>query len=352
MVSGDQTCLLIAFRNITFSAQSVALNGTSSVTEVSMETQALQVVDSVEIVILVDNYVDLLLAGSEQVQRPPLAKDGLIGTETLIAEHGLALLIKTRVNGEEHSVLLDTGYNSDTALHNMKILGLTLDTLDAVVISHGHMDHTGGLDAVLNQLPDNTKVVAHPACFSQRLLKLPTGAEVKFPPMPEVEANKPSGVDLVKSAGPMKLANDTILVTGGIPRVTSFEVGFPGAFMEVEGNFVKDSIEDDQSLVVNLGEKGLVVISGCAHSGIINSVLYAQELTGVSRVNTVIGGFHLTGPMMAPMIEPTIQELKKLAPDIIVPMHCTGPEAVQRFAAEFQDSFVRSSVGTKIVLSN
>ncbi|MEJ2719171.1 MAG: MBL fold metallo-hydrolase [Deltaproteobacteria bacterium] len=316
-----------------------------------MEIQNLRAVDSVEIVILVDNYVDLLLAGSEQVQRPLLAKDGLIGAETLIAEHGLALLITVHVGGEEHSVLLDTGYNRDTVRHNMRILGLKLDTLDAVVISHGHMDHTGGLDAVLDNLPADTKVIVHPAAFSQRHLKLPTGGMVKFPPMPEVEQLKRFDVNLVKSAGPLKLANDTVLATGQIPRVTSFEIGFPGAVMEVEGELVTDPIEDDQSLVVNLGEKGLVVISGCAHSGIVNSVLYAQKLTGVSRVNSVIGGFHLTGPVMAPMIEPTIQEMKNLAPELIVPMHCTGPEAVQRFAQEFPDSFVLSSVGTKIVLS-
>ena len=316
-----------------------------------MEIQNLQIVDSVEIVILVDNYVDVLLAGSEQVQRPPLAKDGLLPTETLIAEHGLALLITVHVDGEQHSVLLDTGYNSDTVRHNMRILGLKLDTLDAVVLSHGHMDHTGGLDAVLDNVPAHTKVIVHPIAFSPRHFTLPTGSKVKFPPMPEVDHLKSFGVDLVKSAAPLKLANDTILVTGQIPRVTSFETGLPGALMEVQGELVTDSVEDDQSLVVNLGEKGLVVISGCAHSGIVNSVLYAQKLTGVSRVNSVIGGFHLTGPAMAPMIEPTIQEMKNLAPKLIVPMHCTGPEAAQRFAQEFPDSFVRSSVGTKIVLS-
>jgi 7,8-dihydropterin-6-yl-methyl-4-(beta-D-ribofuranosyl)aminobenzene 5'-phosphate synthase len=316
-----------------------------------MEIQSLKAVDSVEIVILVDNYVDLLLAGSDQVKRPLLAKDGLIGNESLVAEHGLALLVTVHIHGDAHSILLDTGYNRDTVRHNMRLLGLKPDNLEAVVLSHGHMDHTGGLDAILEDLPGHTKVIVHPTAFSLRHLNLPSGDRVTFPPMPGAEHLKVFGADLVENVGPLKLAEGTVLVTGQIPRVTSFETGLPGAMRELDGELVTDTIEDDQSLVISLGEKGLVVISGCAHSGIVNSVLYAQELTGMSRIHSVIGGFHLTGQAVAPMIEPTIREMKKLSPEFIMPMHCTGPEAVQRFAQEFPDSFVRSSVGTRLILS-
>lgn len=327
------------------------LNRASWTWEVILDIQNLRVVDSMQVIVLVDNYVDLLLGCSERVERPPLAKNGLVPTETLIAEHGLALLVRVRVGDEEYSVLLDTGYNRDTVQHNLRILEVELDGIDAVVLSHGHMDHTGGLDAVLGSLPAHTKVIVHPAAFSQRYSESPTGQMVKFPPMLGVEHLKRFGVDLVESALPVKLGSDTLLVTGQIPRVTSFETGLPGAFMEVEGKLVRDSILDDQSLVINLGEKGLVVISGCAHSGIVNSVLYAQKLTGVSRVNSVVGGFHLAGPAMAPVVDLTIREMQSLAPELIMPMHCTGPEAVQRFAEEFPDAFVRSSVGTTITVS-
>ena len=121
--------------------------------------------------------------------------------------------------------------------------------------------------------------------------------------------------------------------------------------MESEGQLVLDHIDDDQSIVISLGERGIVVISGCAHSGIINSVLYAQELTGQSRVHSAIGGFHLSGPAMEPLVEPTLAEMKKLSPEVIVPMHCTGSEAIHRFAQEFPESFVLSSVGTRLLFS-
>ena len=113
----------------------------------------------------------------------------------------------------------------------------------------------------------------------------------------------------------------------------------------------KDTIADDQSLVINMRGKGLAVISGCAHAGIINTVLHARKITGVERVHTVLGGFHLSGPLFEPIIEETIGELKKMAPEVIVPMHCTGWNAVNRFAQAFPDSFVLNSVGSLFNLS-
>lgn len=312
----------------------------------------LRPVDKVEVLILVDNYVDLLLPGNEQVQRPAMAKNGLISTETLIAEHGLSLLVTVYLNGESHSVLLDTGYNNLTVQHNARILDRNLAHIDTIVLSHGHMDHTGGLESLLKDLPNIARVVVHPAAFCKRHLNLANGDRVTFPPMPDKVEFKRRGVELVESVQPLALANETMLVTGQVPRITSFENGFPGAVLEVDEKLVPDSIDDDQALIASLGEeKGAVVISACAHSGIINTMLYALELTGQSHVHAVIGGFHLTGSVMEPVIAPTLEEMRKLSPEVIVPMHCTGSAAVQRFGREFPEAFVLSSVGTSIVLS-
>jgi 7,8-dihydropterin-6-yl-methyl-4-(beta-D-ribofuranosyl)aminobenzene 5'-phosphate synthase len=120
--------------------------------------------------------------------------------------------------------------------------------------------------------------------------------------------------------------------------------------MEEHGEMVPDAIRDDQAVLIKLAGRGLMIISGCAHSGIINSVLYARELTGESRVAAVIGGFHLSGSDMEPLIESTLSELKELSPDLVMPMHCTGWNAIQRLQSAFPESFVLSSVGTKLVL--
>lgn len=311
----------------------------------------LRPVDKVEILILVDNYVDLLLPGNEHVQRPPLAKEGKIFRETLIAEHGLSLLVTVHTAGESHGVLLDTGANLFSVRHNLKVLGLNLDHLDAIVISHGHSDHTGGLEATLEDFPAPVKVFLHPTAFVRRHIDLPSGERMTFPLMMQRNEMEQRSVEVTESVGPSLIAGNTVLVTGQIPRVTGFETGLPGALMEVEGGLQPDPMHDDQSIVVSLGDKGLVVISGCAHSGIINSVLYAREVTGQSRIHTVMGGFHLTGPAMDPLIEPTVAEMKKLAPHVIVPIHCTGFAATNRFAQEFPSAFVLSSVGSKIVCS-
>ncbi len=311
----------------------------------------LRPVDSIEILILTDNYVDVLLPGTTHAERPLPAKDGMILAETPIAEHGLSLLITARADDQTHSVLLDAGYNPATVKHNLRVLGLDLSGVETVVVSHGHMDHTGGLLSILAEFPTPPTLITHPTAYATRYLTLPTGLRIQFPTVLKRADLDRLGVNVIESAAPLTIAGDTMLVTGQIPRETSFEKGMPGAVMESDEGFEPDPIEDDQSIALNVKGRGLVVVSGCAHAGIINSVRYAQRLTGESRVHAVVGGFHLTGPVMEQIIDPTIKEMKKLDPDVIVPMHCTGSTAIQRFAGEFPDRFILSSVGTKLMFS-
>lgn len=141
-----------------------------------------------------------------------------------------------------------------------------------------------------------------------------------------------------------------IAVTGEVERVTGFERGLPNASVERDGKIEPDMILDDQALVIKLKEKGLVIISGCGHAGVINTVLYARKITGIDRIHAVLGGFHLSGPVFEPIVESTITEFRKIRSEIIIPMHCTGWKAVKRFSEEFPSSFVLNSVGTRIVL--
>ena len=305
----------------------------------------------VEITILVDNYVDLLLPDEPGIVRPSLAKNGTILSKTLLAEHGLSLLIDTWDGETTRRTLLDTGYNAGTLLHNMQTLDLDPKSIDALVISHGHMDHTGSVNAALEAIGKPTTVVFHPDIFRTRYLERPNTGLAQFPNLTDREKMVERGAQLSESRGPTLIAGSTVLVTGEIPRVTDFEKGMPGAQIEIDGKLGVDKIEDDQAIVIDLADCGLVVISGCAHSGIINSMLYAQKITGEEKVFGALGGFHLIGPNMKSLIESTVEELKKIAPKLIMPMHCTGRVAMQRLQSEFADRFVLSSVGTRLILT-
>jgi 7,8-dihydropterin-6-yl-methyl-4-(beta-D-ribofuranosyl)aminobenzene 5'-phosphate synthase len=315
-------------------------------------TQNLEAVDRVEILTLVDNYVDVLLGGGPGFTRAGLVKKGEseIPRHTLVAEHGLSLLITVYRDGVSHTVLLDTGYNSATMLHNMDYLNVDPSNIEAVILSHGHMDHSGGLYPLLERLNRTVAIVAHPDVFRQRFLARPQVGKLSFPVTADKENFRKLNAEFVDASGPVYLVESTILVSGEVPRTTPFEKGMPGAVMEEHGEMVPDAIRDDQAVLINLAGRGLVVISGCAHAGIVNSVLYARKLTNESSVAAVIGGFHLSGSDMEPLIDSTLNELKQLSPDLIMPMHCTGWNAIQRLHNEFPGEFVLSSVGTKLVL--
>ncbi len=309
--------------------------------------------DRVEILTLIDNYIDLLLPATDIVTRPPLAKEGKILADTLLAEHGLSLLITVYQGEVKHTILLDTGYTKVGVLHNMNQLGVHIEDIETIVISHGHMDHTGSLHAILDQLPARIPLVLHPGAFVHpRYTRSPDGAMRLWPQTLVQDDLEQQNVEIVASKTPTLIAEDMIIVTGEVERTTAFEKGMPNALLEKNGEFVQDPIIDDQALVVNLAGKGLVVISGCAHAGIVNTVEYAKELTGQDSIHAVLGGFHLTGPFFEKIHDETIKELKKMEPAVIMPMHCTGWKAVQKFQKEFASNFVLNSVGSKLTLSS
>ncbi len=302
----------------------------------------------VEVTILVDNYVDILLPNQPGVVRPALAKEGKILSETLLAEHGLSLLIDTWDGENRRRTILDTGYNAGTVIHNMRIMGIDPKSIETLVLSHGHIDHTGSVNLLLQTIGRPIQVICHPDAFKNRFLEIPNVGLFEFPQLTDRARITGVGANLSEELGATLLSGDTVLATGQIPRITPFEKGMAGAKIQTENGLAPDPIQDDQSLVIKLNGGGIVVISGCAHSGIVNSVKFGAELTGDDKICAVIGGFHLTGPQMAPIIDSTVEEIKKMAPMMVVPMHCTGFSAIRRFQSEFPEAFVLSSVGTKL----
>jgi len=311
----------------------------------------IQPVDSVEILTLMDNYVDVLLTNTDVVTRPPLSTSGIIPSDTLLAEHGLSLLVTVYKRNETHTVLWDAGYTNMGVMHNVAMLGVDLGRVEAMALSHGHMDHTGSLYPVLDSIPHKIPLVVHPGVFDgPRFFGLADGRRLLFPQTLVKEDLVKQNIDLMERTTPTPLAEETVLVTGEVERVTSFEKGLPNASMERNGKTVSDPIADDQALVVHLKGKGLVIIAGCSHAGIINTILYARKITGIREVYGVVGGFHLSGPFFEKIIEETIAEFQKLGPRVLSPMHCTGWKAIHQISRAFPEAFILNSVGSVIRL--
>ena len=306
--------------------------------------------DRVEIVTVLDNTVDMLMAGTAHAKRFPLSADAL-SREHLVAEHGFAALVTIASGQTSESLLFDAGLSKHGLMHNMDVLEIAPGALHAIVLSHGHADHTNGLMGLVERLGQRRiPLVLHPDAFLERRLAFPDGHELKLPP-PDRRVLSQDGIEFVEERGPSYVLGGLVLVTGEIERTTRFEQGFPIHYARVAGQWQHDPlIHDDQAIVVNVRGKGLVILTGCGHAGAINTVRYAQKLTGVQKVYAVIGGLHLTGAAFEPLIPPTVAALKEIGPAVIVPSHCTGWRATHALASALPDAFVPNSVGTRFVM--
>ena len=315
-----------------------------------MATMSLREVDKVEILTVLDNAIDLLMAGTEQVKRFPLPPDALT-RESLVAEHGFAALVTATSGNTSESLLFDAGLSKNGLIHNMDVLEIRPKELHAIVLSHGHADHTQGLMGMLERVGSRKMpLLLHPDAFLERKLLFPDGHEINLPP-PDRRLLSQDGIELIEERGPSYILSGLVLVTGQIHRATPFEQGFPIHYARIADQWQQDpSIHDDQAVVLHVKNKGLVILTGCGHAGAINTIRYAQELTGVQKVYAVIGGLHLTGALFERIIPPTIAALKELNPALIVPAHCTGWKATHAIARELPEVFVPNSVGTRFML--
>jgi 7,8-dihydropterin-6-yl-methyl-4-(beta-D-ribofuranosyl)aminobenzene 5'-phosphate synthase len=316
-----------------------------------MDTQPLELhtVDAVEVTILVDNVMDALLPSTSSVQRAPLRWESFEQTP-LLAEHGFAALVTVENQGQRTSILYDTGMGRETLVHNMDVLGIDPGVLRAIVLSHGHTDHHGGLSGLLARIGRrNLPLVLHPDAWRDRKAAFPDGNELHLPAPNRADLER-EGVVLVERRDPSLLIDNQVLVTGQVERVTSFERGMPGHFArDNDGDWTPDPwIWDDQALVVHVHNQGLVVLSACSHSGIVNILHYARKLTGVTDIYGVIGGLHLSGRVFEPIIPDTVAALTDMAPKLVLPGHCTGWKAQHAIARALPDAYVQTCAGTRI----
>jgi 7,8-dihydropterin-6-yl-methyl-4-(beta-D-ribofuranosyl)aminobenzene 5'-phosphate synthase len=309
-------------------------------------------VDKIEILTLQDNYVDLTsLDNTEIVARAMPLKDMEV-KNSILAEHGFSAVVTVTKGEAARSMLFDFGFSAQGAAINADALSVDLSTIETTALSHGHLDHVGGMKELMKRVgKKGLELIVHPEAFrNPRYLKISEELKVIFPPFTKETAEE-AGLKIVTTKDPYKLLDGDILFLGEIPRKTDFEKGDPRLFYQEDGVEKQEDFVDDTALVANLKGKGLVVLSGCAHSGIVNTVHYAREVSGVKDIHAVMGGFHLSGPSLAPVIPPTVKGLKEINPAYIIPTHCTGRNAIMEIEKALPDQFIVNMSGTRLTFA-
>lgn len=310
----------------------------------------LQKVDSVDVKILMDNTFDMLMTSTGVAKRARLGPNPF-ERQLPVAEHGFSALITVTQGNKSGTIMFDTGLNGKNLLNNLDALEVDTKDVQAIILSHGHADHAMGLTGLIQRLGSrNLPLILHPDAYLDRKLILPNGDETFLPP-PRKSDLAHEHIQIIEEIGPSMLVDNMILVSGEVARTTSFEKGFAAHYAKHDHGWEPDPlIHDDQCAIINVRDKGLVVVTGCGHSGIINVIRNAQTLTGIQTIYAVIGGFHLNGPLFEPIIPATVAALQQLNPRYVVPGHCTGWVAAHQIARALPNAFIANSVGTNFVL--
>lgn len=307
----------------------------------------LEPVDRLEILVVVDNYADSMLASAPGVQRRSITQDGWLMSDTVLAEHGVCLLLTAWRGTEKIGLLFDAGFSPVAAPRNLAFMNEPLDHVEALALSHSHEDHIGAIFPLL-EMAGNPTLNVHPECFHHpRFWQDDDGNMLRYPESLLRSEFQKRDIDVVEESGPSLVGNCSFLLTGEIPRKTDFEHALPGSVKEVEGKLVPDLILDDQAVIIDIKDHGIVVVSGCGHAGIVNTFQYARELADNRPLYALLGGFHLPAPLFTPAIEPTCRAIMAEEPKMVVPMHCTGVEAKAFMRQEMGNVYVDSAIGTR-----
>jgi len=339
----------------------------------------IRTVDRLEVLVVVDNVTDSLSTNPNNVQTEwaGLLQSGrmqvLSGKATCCAHHGLSLLITAYIGSDKRTLLFDAGPEGATFLRNVKILGVDLSEVEAVVLSHGHWDHAGGLvsaieeiskgkgDAVTGRRGDGVtgrggelssrgKVVecyVHPGMFAERALQKPDKAVLRFELVPNVDELTQAGARVVNTEEPQFIADGAFYLSGEIPRRTSYETGFPGHVRRAsdgEGWEPDPLILDERFISVHVKDKGQVVFSACSHAGLVNVLAQARSVFPEVALHGVIGGLHLSGATEK-IIPQTVADLRQFDLQLIAPGHCTGWRALNAMSTVFGYELVPLAVG-------
>jgi len=293
---------------------------------------------NLEIAVIVDNFYDGLLPSASDVERYGLVQGGGIAPP-LHAEHGLSYLISWDAD-RRHKILVDFGLSGTGVRDNVARMGLDLSDVEALCLSHGHFDHFLGLAELLPLLPRGIPFYAGNDVFRHRYLSLGGTRH----DLGQLSRDLLGDFDVRLLREPAEILPGAI-ASGPIQRRTSFEKGSPSSFVATDEGLRPDDFPGEQALGFPT-EDGLVVVSSCAHAGIVNTVLHLRDVSGVRHVRAAIGGFHLSGAP-AEKIAATVSAMRDIGPDRLVPMHCTGPDAERLFHAEMPEATAVNAAGSR-----
>jgi len=278
-----------------------------------------------------------------------LTEDSVLYESHYLGQHGVSFLLEGAKGSDVMRILVDVGQNSQALLNNMKLMNISPSIIDAVVLTHCHYDHTQGVARMLKEIGRrDIQVIAHRDIFRLNFVTEPYLRHVGIMPGDSREEIEKAGGSLLLTKDPVKLMSG-ITTTGEVKRQTDFEeVGI--ALKTIEGGeVVDDPMLDDISVVANVNGKGLVIVTGCSHAGIVNIAKHAMELTDCEKIEGIIGGLHLVD---APddRIKRTGEELSKLNPEWICAGHCTGFKAQVELYLTFRERFSPLQTGMQFVI--
>ncbi|KJC43674.1 beta-lactamase [Bradyrhizobium sp. LTSP885] len=326
-------------------------------------------VDKLSIRVLVDSSFDQFLRAKQAngVSIVPATR-GADFRRSLHNEWGLSLWLESEAAGSQRTLMLDYGYTPEVLLNNMELVGVDPTKIDALIVSHGHYDHFGGLNGFLDKfrdkLPADVRLYAGGEDnFCHRVNATPTKGQ--FADFGTLDRRQLAAqrVTTVLCETPTVIAGHAF-TTGKITR-RSIERILPQTWVEfgikdglgcntshylpaeLDGKIVPDEHIHEHATCFNIRDKGLVVISSCGHVGIVNSVMQAQEVSGIQKVHAIVGGFHL-GPAPKDYLTEVVAEIKKLDPDVLIPMHCSGLNFVQEATAQMGDKVLVTTTGSRL----
>jgi 7,8-dihydropterin-6-yl-methyl-4-(beta-D-ribofuranosyl)aminobenzene 5'-phosphate synthase len=312
-------------------------------------------IEKVEIHVLVDNATDSLstIPAHAESEFSYLERHGmneLSGDCLCCACHGLSLLITATRGTHRHTVLFDSGPEEYAFERNSMRLGIDLGTVESIVLSHGHWDHSGGMLKALDLIRNRNggravPYYAHPGMFRSRARRLPNGTMLPMKDVPAIAALTAHGAQVNCTREPQVFIDNMFFLSGEIPRVTPFERGLPAHYQKTEeGQWMPDPLLiDERFLMVNVAGKGLVVFTACSHAGLVNVLKHARDSFPAVPLYAVVGGFHLAGPNEK-IISETVQAVREFSLSTIAAGHCTGWRAVKAFADAVGETVVDPSV--------
>jgi len=276
-----------------------------------------------------------------------IAEDSVLYESPFWGQHGVSFLLEAYKDNIKRNILVDVAQNPEALLHNMNLLSINPSIIDTIVLTHCHYDHTQGLVEILKAIgKKDMPVIAHPEIFRLNFIVNPYLRHVGVMISDSKEKIEESGGTLYLTSDPLQIMPG-VKTTGEVNRQTDFEeVGIPLRTITSDGKVIEDKMKDDISVIANIKYKGIVIITGCSHAGIVNITKHSVELTGINKIIAIIGGLHL---IEAPTerIKKTVEALSKFDINLISAGHCTGFEAQVELYNTFKTKFLPLHTGMK-----